>query len=73
MIDPVVSGGPMGMQNFVVCGAFFITREMPAAFGHVTMNEEAQSASWCLPASKTDPRALGNPRCGSASAGMRQE
>ena len=41
-IELVVSGAPMGMQNFVVCGAFWMTREKAitlAAARHVALND----------------------------------
>ena len=66
----------MGMLNFVACDAFWLSREreMPvAAVCYVTLNVEAKSASWCLPASRTGPRVLGKSMCGSASMGMRQD
>ena len=37
-----------------------MTREIEisvAAMGHLVLDRDSQSASWCLPASKTDPRA----------------
>ena len=63
------------MHSSVVRGAFWMTREVKislAEVGHVVLDFEANSASWCLPTFKTDARALGKTKvlqwvCGSVS------
>ena len=63
--DHLCEGGPIGPGNLVVAGSFFMLREIElslALWHSVTFDLGARLVSWNLPASKTDPRALGKTR-----------
>ncbi|CAK0892373.1 unnamed protein product, partial [Prorocentrum cordatum] len=57
-----VSGGPLGGADLAIAASFFCLREIElslACWGHVTLDDVAAKVTWVLPASKTDPSALG--------------
>ena len=59
---PLISGGPVAPVDFAVAGTFFLLREIELAaarVGHVTVAAHGSSATWLLPKSKTDCRAVG--------------
>ena len=60
--EPLVPAGPVAPSDFVVAGTFFMLREIEltsALTKHVNISRDGQAATWLLPTSKTDPRALG--------------
>ena len=75
--DQLSQGGPIGPGNLVVAGSFFMLREIEASLAlwqSVTFDVGARLVSWNLPASKSDPKALGKTRswgclCTNAVAG----
>ena len=59
---PLVVGGPVAPRDFAVAGCFFLLREVELAAAmasHVTVASDDSSATWLLPSTKTDPRAVG--------------
>jgi len=63
--QPLCTGGPVGFRNALVCGAFWMLRELEissALVRHVSVDAGSQSIEWNLPASKTDVKALGKTR-----------
>ena len=64
-VDPVSSGEPLGIRSAIVCGSFWMTRELEigcAQIQHLTVDVGHLAIDWCLPASKTDVKALGKLR-----------
>ena len=62
---PLVDQGPTGPGNLLVAGSFFMLREIEASLAlwrSVTSNENKLIINWVLPASKSDPQALGKSR-----------
>ena len=58
----LVTAGPVGPKDFAVAGCFFMLREVEissALAKHVTVSSDGLSATWLLPTSKTDHRAVG--------------
>ena len=63
--EPVCSEGPIGPTDFIIVGAFFLTREIEIACAkstHVEMDHMNMEVQWTLPVSKNDPRAIGASR-----------
>ena len=63
--SPLVDKGPIGPGNLLVAGSFFMLREIEASLAlwkSVTLNEAKKIITWNLPASKSDPQALGKTR-----------
>ena len=61
-MDPLVSGGPIGMPSLVVLAVFHLLREVEVSYAmmaHLTLDEAQQRETLHLPVSKTDPQALG--------------
>jgi hypothetical protein len=61
---PWSTGGPANPRNAIVCGSWFMTREIElstarAALVQIVDRESSPRAVWHLPASKTDPQAFG--------------
>ncbi len=59
---PVCIGGPVGARNLLVCGSFWMMRELElscARVKHLCIDIAARSVEWCLPALKTDVLAVG--------------
>ena len=75
---PLVAGGPWAPFDCVVCGTLFLLLEIElsaARGGHVSIAEDRSSATWLLPTSKTDPRAVGVSRswdCTCSVPGMKR-
>ena len=71
------AGGPISPMCLIVMGSFFLTREVELSLAlaeHVTI--EGRIVVWTLPASKTDPMAVGLSRqwgCVCGSSGMTWE
>ena len=62
---PVCKGGPLGIRSLLVCGSFWMLRELEAScalVSHVTVDHTNMTVCWRLPASKTDVMALGKDR-----------
>ena len=62
---PTGEGGPIGPVDFIVVGAFFMTREIEISCAgrcHVFEDEDNLEVTWSLPVSKCDPRAIGTTR-----------
>ena len=62
---PCVPSGPIFPTNMAILGSFFILREIEASLAlasSVTLDLREMRITWNLPASKTDPRALGKTR-----------
>jgi hypothetical protein len=62
---PLCSGGPIGPKNGYISGSFFMTREVElslAVWEHIDIIWKARKVTLNLPASKTDPKALGKRR-----------
>ena len=58
----MVVGGPVNSIAVVVLFTMFLLREIEGSLatkGHVTFDDAEQTISWRLPASKTDPTAMG--------------
>jgi hypothetical protein len=68
--SPWVTGGPLGPSQLVLAGAWWLTREIELSNTRACHISFAGSpavpgqlvATWCLPASKADPQALGENR-----------
>jgi hypothetical protein len=63
--SPVCSGGPLGVKSLLVCGCFWMLRELEISCSlvrHITVDFESLTVCWRLPASKTDVMALGTVR-----------
>ena len=63
--DPVCLDGPLGVRNLVVCGSFWMMRELElscALVKHIAVDALAKSVDWCLRVSKTDVKAVGKVR-----------
>ena len=63
--SPLVGGGPVGPSCLVVAGSFFMLREIEASLAlwkSVTIKTAKLTVTWVLPASKSDPKALGKTR-----------
>jgi len=62
---PLCSGGPIGPKNGYISGPVFMTREVELSFAvweHIDIIWKARKVTLNLPASKTDPKALGKRR-----------
>ena len=62
---PVCKGGPVGLRSMLVCGCFWMMRELElscARLCHLTVDPINLTVCWRLPASKTDVMALGKDR-----------
>jgi hypothetical protein len=62
---PLCTGGPIGPKNCYIAGSFFMTREVElslAVWEHIDIDWKSMKVTWNLPASKTDPMALGKRR-----------
>ena len=62
---PMVDRGPIGPGNLLVAGPFFMLREIEASLAmwrSVSFNDSKLIITWVLPASKSDPQALGKSR-----------
>ena len=63
--QPWAEGGPVGPRNFIVCGSFWLLREVEASNTRAALVEVSLApdgsprARWHLPASKSDQGALG--------------
>ena len=60
--DPLVPTGPYAPADAVISGAYFMLREIElsaAMYSHVNISADGRSASWLLPTSKQDCRAVG--------------
>jgi hypothetical protein len=72
---PLCRGGPIGTRHLLVCGSFWMMRELElscAQVKHLVINREELTVSWSLPASKTDVKALGKVRSwGCVCAGVK--
>ena len=74
--DPVAAGGPISPGHWGTLCAFHLVRGAEAACAlasSLTLDREAKTETWWLPASKTDPTAVGSRRtwgcvCGSVAA-----
>ena len=63
--QPVCRGGPLGIGSLVICGSFWMLRELEASCAlvrHITVDKVALTVEWLLPVSKTDVKALGSAR-----------
>ena len=63
--SPVCSGGPLGVKSLLVCGCFWMLRELELSCSlvrHITVDLESLTVFWRLAASKTDVMALGTVR-----------
>jgi len=63
--QPLCNDGPVGFRNALVCGAFWMLRELEissALVRHISVDATLLSIEWNLPASKTDVKALGKIR-----------
>ena len=61
-VQPFSPSCPVGPKHMLVCGAFWMMRELElgcAQVGHVSLDLDAMAVEWRLPASKTDVKALG--------------
>ena len=60
-IEPVISKGPVNPCDMLVLGAFFLTREIELSAAKASHLEfhTGSTVTWLLPASKTDPTAVG--------------
>ena len=61
----LVANGPIGPANLAVASSFFMLREIEASLAlwrSVEIDYEQKLITWNLPATKTDPRALGKSR-----------
>ena len=59
--DPISPGGPVGPADFVIAGAFFLTREIEIAaadMGNIRFDTNRLMVTWRLPMSKVDPLSL---------------
>jgi hypothetical protein len=62
---PLVRGGPVGPAQLIIAGSFFMLRAVEASLAlwqSITLDPGRSLITWCLPASKTDPKALGKIR-----------
>lgn len=62
---PLVKGGPIGPAQMIIAGSFFMLREVEASLAvwqSITLDPDRSLITWILPASKTDPKALGKTR-----------
>ena len=62
---PVCKGGPLGLRSLLVCGCFWMLRELElscALVCHVSVDLANLTVCWRLPSSKTDVMALGKER-----------
>eukprot|EP00973_Karenia_brevis_P020371 2797216-Karenia_brevis.AAC.1 len=62
--EPWVKGGPVGPCNAMICGAWWMTREVElsctrAKLVRIEQRREGLVASWALPSSKADQTAVG--------------
>jgi hypothetical protein len=63
--DPWTKGGPVGPRNAVVAGSWFLTREIEISTARAALLElrgnhsGSPTMTWHLPATKTDPEAVG--------------
>ena len=60
--EPLIPGGPISPAEFAMAGTLFMLREIELAAArtnHITIHDSHASASWLLPSSKTDCRAVG--------------
>ena len=60
--DAVITDGPIGTMNLIVLLTYFLLRELEGAmamWADITINTAAQTITWLLPVSKTDPMAKG--------------
>ena len=58
----VVTSGPVSPVQLLTLGAFFLTREIELSLAlqrHITLDRSTLVVRWLLPASKTDPTAVG--------------
>ena len=63
--EPLAAGGPVNSHAMIVAGSFFLTREIEASRALLTdcsCHAGDGSASWNLPASKTDANPFGKVR-----------
>ena len=63
--EPITAEGPTSPSHFATMGIFFMTREIEiacAASTDINIDTDRKEVSWCLPVSKTDPRAIGTTR-----------
>ena len=63
--DPISNGGPLGPTNLVMAGSFWLTREIELSLAlakNITVHKDNETVDWLLPATKTDPSALGKSR-----------
>ena len=60
--NPINVGGPINPGGVLECGGFWLPREVEVAtarWKHATIDERNVTATWTLPASKTDVAAIG--------------
>ena len=60
--SPLNPGGPINPGGMLECGGFWLPREIEASTArwiHATIDDVRQTATWRLPASKTDTAAIG--------------
>ena len=63
--EPLVEHGPVGAINMIILGMFFLLREIEASLSlasSVSIEPNSKRVTWNLPATKTDPMALGKVR-----------
>ena len=68
---PMHEGGPVNPKAFGILGGFFLTREIEislALASHVTLT--GSSVTWNLPASKSDPKGIGEIRSWGCTCGQ---
>ena len=64
-VAPVVLRGPLGPCNLIIAGSFFMMREVEislALWRSIVFDHSARLITWTLPATKSDPLALGKTR-----------
>ena len=65
IVEPVAPNGPIDPVHLVILGSFFLLREIEASLAlaaSVIVDRTTLRVTWNLPASKTDPKALGKTR-----------